>query len=173
MENFKGKFMSFRYRDRKDIISGYLIDFNENLTLIKQNPVDYVIDGYMLLKTNKILKYKRDDFEEFREKVLFVKGLMPANEDFIPLTDIRETLRLISDRFGAILIKNKDDSVCYIGKLIRTTTEYVEIQEIDPEAIWLGNEKFKFNSIRTIEFDTDYINSLLLYNKMIQNNQTK
>jgi hypothetical protein len=173
MEDFKGKFISFRYRDRKDIISGFLIDFNENLTLIKQNPADYLIDGYMLLKTNKILKYKRDDDEEFKEKVLFAKGLIPTNLDFIQLTDLRETLRLISDRFGAIFIQNKDDSVGFVGKLIRTTKEFVEIQEIDPKAMWIGNEKFKLKSIRTIEFDTDYINSLLLYNKMIQNNKTK
>lgn len=173
MEDLRGKFVSFKYRDRKDVISGILIDFNSNLTLIKQNPVDYVIDGYMLLKTNKILKYKRDDSEEFTEKVLLVKGLMPANEAFMPLTDLREALRLISDEFGAILIKNKDDSVCYIGKLIRTTSEFVEIHEIDPKAIWVGNGKFKLKSIRTIEFDTDYINSLLLYNKVIEGEQIK
>lgn len=65
MEDLKEKFVSFKYRDRKYIISGYLIDFNDDWTLIKYNPVDYVIDGYLILKSDKILKYKREDYEKF------------------------------------------------------------------------------------------------------------
>ena len=167
MKELKGKLISIKYRDRKDLISGFLIDFNDNWTLIKHNPVDYVIDGYMLLKTNKILKHKRDDFEEFREKVLILKKLQPTEEDIFPLTDINETLQLVSERFGAFQIENKDDTVCYVGKLVKTTKEYIVINEIDPKARWVETEKYKLKSIRTIEFDTDYVNSLILYSKLI------
>ena len=43
--DLKGKFVSFKYRDRKNIISGYLVDFNSDWTLIELNPGDYLIDG--------------------------------------------------------------------------------------------------------------------------------
>jgi len=169
MTDLKGKFISFKYRDRKDIISGFFIDSNDNWTLIKYNPVDYIIDGYMLLKTNKILKYKRDDYEEFREKVLISKNLQPTDKDIFPLTDINETLQLVSDRFGAFQIENKDDTVCYVGKLVKTTKEYIVIKEIDQKACWVETERYKLSSIRTIEFDNDYVNSLILYSKTIDN----
>lgn len=167
MKNLKGKFVSFKYRDRKDIISGYLIDYNSDWTLIKYNPVDYVIDGYLILKTEKILKYKRDDYEKFREKVLKAKNLIPTDNDIFSITDLAESLKLISDRFGAFKIEKKDDTVCFIGRFVKMTKENLVIQEIDTKAKWVETDKHKLKSIRTIEFDTDYINSLILYNKTI------
>lgn len=169
MEDLKGKFVSFKYRDRKDIISGYLIDFNDDWTLIKYNPVDYVIDGYLILKSDKILKYKREDYEKFREKVLKAKNLVLSDKDIFPITDLSETLKLISDRFGAFKIEKKDGTVCFIGRFIKMTKENIIIQEIDTKAKWVEKDKHKFKSIRTIEFDSDYINSLIIYNKTIDN----
>jgi len=169
MKNLKGKFVSFKYRDRKDIISGFLIDYNKDWTLIKYNPVDYVIDGYLILKSNKILKYKRDDYEIFREKVLKAKNLIPTENDIFPISDISKTLQLISDRFGAFKIENKDDTVCFIGRYVKMTKENLTIQEIDTNAKWVENETYRIKSIRTIEFDSDYINSLILFNKVIDN----
>jgi len=169
MKDLKGKLVSFKYRDRKNIISGYLIDYNNDWTLIKYNPVDYVIDGYLILKSNKILKYKRDDYEEFREKVLIAKNLIPTENDIFPITDISETLQLISDRFGAFKIEKKDETVCFIGRFLKMTKENLIIQEIDTKAKWVETEKHKLKSIRTIEFDSDYINSLIKYTKTIDN----
>ncbi|PKP21032.1 MAG: hypothetical protein CVU02_02235 [Bacteroidetes bacterium HGW-Bacteroidetes-19] len=165
MQNLKGKFISFKYRDRKEIFSGYLIDFNDDWTLIKYNPVDYVVDGYLLLKSDKILKYKRDDEEIFKEKVLTAKNIIPTDHDIFPITDLADTLQLISERFGAFKIENKDDTACFIGRFVKMTKDHLYIQEIDPHAKWGKTEKYKLQSIRTIEFDSDYINSLIIYNK--------
>ncbi len=169
MKNLIGKFVSFKYRDRKDLISGYLIDYNNDWTLIKYNIADYVIDGYMILKTDWILKYKRDDYEEFREKVLKVKNLLPTEEDIFPITDLSETLQLISERYGAFKIEKKDDTVCFIGRLVKVTKQNLIIQEIDAKAKWSETVKHKLKSIRIIEFDIDYVNSLILYSKTIEN----
>ena len=156
MKDFKYKFLSFKYRERKNPICGFLIDFNENWTLIKNNVVDYVIDGYSILKTKKILKYKRDDFEVFREKVLIAKGLGPTAADEFPLTDIYKTLQFISDKYGVFKIELKDETVCYIGRLAKFGKEQIIIQKIDATAKWVEEEKFKMNNIRIIDFDTDY-----------------
>lgn len=169
MQDLKGKFFSFKYRDRKKIISGYLIDFNDDWTLIKHNPVDYIIDGYMILKTNMILKCKRGDYEEFREKVLIAKNIKVTENDIFPISNLSETLQLISDRFGAFKIEKKDDSLCYIGKFIKLTKENLIIQEMDTKAKWVECMQHKLKSIRIIEFDIDYNNSLMLYNKLIEN----
>lgn len=163
-----GKFISLKYRDRKEIISGFLIDFNLDWTLIKYNVVDYVIDGYMLLKTQNILKYKRDDDDKFKEKVLFSKGIKITVKDKYPINNIIETLQLISKIFGAFQIGLKDDTVCFIGRLVQANIKKIIIREIDPKAKWIENEEYKMSSIRTIEFNNDYVNSLIRYNKLIE-----
>lgn len=167
MQNLKGKLVSFKYRDRKEIFTGYLIDFNDDWTLIKYNPVDYVVDGYLLLKSDKILKYKRDEEEEFREKVLQAKNCIPTEQDNIPITDLAETLKIISDRFGAFKIEEKEDTECFIGRFVKMTKHDLYIQELDPHGKWVEINKYKLQSIRPIEFDSDYINSLISYNKII------
>jgi hypothetical protein len=167
MKDLIGKFVSFKYRDRKDIISGFLLDYNEDWTLIKYNVVDYIIDGYRILKSNLILSYKRDEFEIFREKVLNSKGLKPSKIDKFPIKNIHQTLQLISDRFGAFQIEKKDETVCYIGKFVKIEKGILTIQEIDDKAVWVDNDKYRISSIRLFEFDTDYINTLISYNKRI------
>jgi hypothetical protein len=167
MKEYLGKFVTFKYRNRKNYISGFLIDLNDDWTLIKYNPVDYLIDGYMLLKTNYIIKYKRDDDDKFKENVLYAKGMEPTDADKFSLTNIYETLKLVSDKFGAFDIEKKDENACYIGKLIKFDKKKIIMQMIDPDAEWSDTGKFSLKKIRTIQFDTDYINSLLLYNKKL------
>jgi len=168
MQNLKGKIVSFKYRDRKESFSGFLIDYNDKWTLIMYNPVDYVVDGYLLLKSDKILKYKIEEEELFKENVLKAKNIIPTEDDIFPITDLAETLKLISDRFGAFKIEEKDDRVCYIGRFVKMTKKDLYIQEIDSQAKWGEIGKFKLQSIRTIEFGSDYINSLIVYNKEME-----
>jgi hypothetical protein len=39
---------------KKEIFSGFLIDWTEDWILIKNNPVDFIIDGYTILKTKNV-----------------------------------------------------------------------------------------------------------------------
>ena len=121
----------------------------------------------MLLKTNKILKFKRDDFEIFREKVLIAKKIRPRKSRPVSLTSMSEILEFISNKYGAFMIELKDDTECFVGRFVRATKGHIFIQEIDSKAKWIEIVKYKIDSIRIIEFNTDYINSLLLYNRKI------
>ena len=48
------------------------------------------------------------------------------------------------------------------------TNNDLYIQEIDSQAKWGEIGKYKWQSIRTIEFGSDYINSLIVYNKELE-----
>jgi hypothetical protein len=58
----------------KKIFSGFLIDWTEDWILIKNNPVDFIIDGYTILKTKCKGNYQDKD-HEFTERVIKLKGL--------------------------------------------------------------------------------------------------
>lgn len=165
MENLIGKHISIKYKSRTKLIMGLLIDFNEKWVLLKFNYSDYVIDGYIILKVKKIKKIIRDEDNEFTEKVLLAKGLKIKDEDKFPINNINETLKLISEKFGVIHIEIKDENICYIGRFLYANEKEITIQEIGTRAEWIENEAFKFKNIWLFEFDTDYCNSLVLYNK--------
>ncbi len=166
MKNLIGKHISIKYKGRTELIMGILIDFNEKWALLKYNYGDYVVDGYIILKVKKIQKIIRDENNEFFEKVLLAKGLKLTEEDKYPLININDTLKLISEKFGVIHIEIKDERVCYIGRFLYANEKEITVQEIGTRAEWIENETFKFKDIWLFEFDTDYCNSLVLYNKL-------
>ncbi len=162
--------VSIKYKSRNKLISGFLIDFNERWTLIKSNPVDYVIDGYILLKTDQIISYVHHQNEEFCEAVILAKGELSLVNPGIKLTTYDEILASLSHKYGAFSIElNKEDS-CNIGRLKKVLKHKILIQEIDLRCNWYEEyDEYSMESIRLVEFDTDYINSLIAYNRKVLN----
>jgi len=161
-----GKLLTLKYRDRKNTISGILVDFNNDFTLLKHNIVDYIIDGYIILKSKNVLKVKHEENEIFTEKVLKLKGNNFENNDLLS-DNLSLILEEITNKYIAFGFELKDDSKYYIGKFIKIQGDYLYIQTLNVNGTWNGVDKYKHNQIRVINFDTDYINSLLIYNKSL------
>lgn len=60
----------------------------------------------------------------------------------------------------------KSEKACYPGKFISLEKSKLTINFLDPEAKWTGLMTFRQGDIRTIEYDTDYLNSLKLLGKI-------
>jgi hypothetical protein len=58
------------------------------LILIKNNPVDFIIDGYTILRNKNVKAIIQDKDHEFTERVIKLKGLKTSAAEIIPLTDI-------------------------------------------------------------------------------------
>ncbi|HNR19712.1 MAG TPA: hypothetical protein PKN75_12390 [Bacteroidia bacterium] len=157
-----GQVISVKFTDRKEPICGFVVDYNDDWTLMKYNPVDYVIDGYIIFRHKNIEGYRRDTDKKFRERVIKLKGLEPTDKDIIPLTDLTTILTYLSDKFGAFQLYTKSDSACYLGRLKTCDSKLFVIDFLSTTGKWDGQMEFKNGDIRVIEFDTDYINSLKL-----------
>ena len=162
IKKYIGQIVSFKLKDRKELISGYIIDYNDDWTLLKFNPVDYIIDGYVILRNNNIKAFCREEDEKWREKVINLKGLKPNNNDLIPLTNLENILTYLTDKFGIFQVYKKSGNACYLGRLKSIESEKLVMDDIDTKGKWTGKLKLKTIDISVIEFDTDYINSLKL-----------
>jgi len=157
-----GQLISITFTDREDPIAGFIVDYNEDWTLMKYNPVDYIIDGYMIFRHINIEGFQRLANERFKERVIKLKGLEPTDKDIIPLTDLSTILRYLTDNFGLFQLYTKSERVCYVGRLKTIDRKKLVIDSISTKGKWDGHMHFKTDDIRVIEFDTDYINSLKL-----------
>lgn len=157
-----GQLVSVKFTDRKTPICGYVVDYNDEWTLMKYNPVDYIIDGYIIIRHKNIEGFRRDTDEKWREKVINLKGLQPIDNDIIPLTDLETILKYLTDNFGVFQVYTKSETACYLGRLNSIVKKELIIDNLNPKGKWEGQMKFRTADIRTIEFDTDYINSLKL-----------
>jgi hypothetical protein len=160
-----GELISVKFKDRKNPIAGFVIDYNEHWTLLKYNTADYVMDGYIIFRHKNIEGIRRDEEEKFREKVIKLKGLAPTSKETIPLTDLPAILKYLTKKFGVFQFYTKSEKACYLGRINFVDGQNLVIDFLNPKGKWDGKMEFKLNEIREIEYDTDYINSLKLISK--------
>lgn len=169
MEEYLRQLISIEFEDKKEIFSGFLIDYTDDWILLKHNPVDYILDGYVILKNKNIKSFGRDQNAEFTERVIKLKGLRTNSEDIIPIKDLSAILHFLSEKFEIFQIATKRDKVAYLGKLIMVNEEELIIDFLETKGKFGGEMSFNPKKIRVIEFETDYINSL----KLIVNDDKK
>ncbi len=162
MEKYIRQLITIEFEDKKEIFSGFLIDWTEDWILLKNNPVDFIIDGYTILKNKNVKAIIQDKDHEFTERVIKLKGLKTSAEEIIPLQDLSSIINFLANKYEIFQIATKSDKAVYLGKLIKLDEEELVIDFLGTEGQFEGEMSFKPNKIRVIEFDTDYINSLKL-----------
>lgn len=162
MKIHTGQLVSVKFTDRKTPIYGYVVDYNDDWTLMKYNPVDYIIDGYIIFRHKNIEGFRRDTDEKWREKVINLKGLQPTDKEIIPITNLETIIKYLTDNFGVFQVYAKSETTCYLGRLNSIDKKELVMDNLNPQGKWEGQMKFRAGEIRVIEFDTDYINSLKL-----------
>jgi hypothetical protein len=162
-----GRLLSFRFKyiDEETKYWGYVVDYNDDWTLLKYNITDYVRDGFIILKNKYILEYELSDTEKFKQKILDLKGNQVTGNDKIPLDNISVILNYLSEHYGIFQFNMRTNKSCWLGRVGKIDKQDLEIDYLTTKGLWKGQMTFKLGNIRTIEFDTDYINSLLLVGK--------
>lgn len=162
MDKYLRQLISIEFEDKKEIFTGFLIDWTDDWILLKNNPVDFIIDGYTILKNENLKSIIQEEDHEFTEKVIKLKGLKTSAEEIIPLTDLHSIINFLDKKHLVFQIAKRSDKAVYLGKLIELNDEELIIDFLGTEGKFDGEMSFKLNKIRVIEFDTDYINSLKL-----------
>jgi hypothetical protein len=162
MEQYLRQLIAIEFTDKKEIFTGFLIDYSDDWILLRNNPEDFILDGFVILKNKNIEAVHRDQDLEFTEKVIRLKGLKTNAEDIIPIRDLSSILNYVNNKYGIFQISKKSAKSAYLGKLIELNDEELTIDFLDIKGQFGGDLSFNPQKIRVIEFDTDYINSLKL-----------
>lgn len=162
MDKYLRQLISIEFEDKKDIFTGFLIDWTEDWILLKNNPVDFIIDGFTILKNKNVKAIIQDKDHEFTEKVIKLKGLKTSAEEIIPLTNLEAIITFLAHKYGIFQVAKKSDKAVYLGKLMEYSDQVLVMDFLNPEGEFEGIMTFKNSKVRVIEFDTDYINSLKL-----------
>lgn len=163
-----GKYFSFKFQYVNDIViySGYLLDYNSDWILLKHNPRDYEIDGYIILRNKYVTHYKRDNKDKFTERILNLKGHQPKRTEKIPIADIQTILNYLTRKYGVFYFDMLSDTKCWLGKVKKIVGSELHIHYLTPRAKWTNTmPPYKLGNIRTIQFGSDYNNSLMLIAK--------
>lgn len=141
-------------------ILGIKIYETEELLYIIHNPVDYVLDG-MLVINKRFLKYTlKEEETNLRYRILQqkVKTLLPSTELY---ADSMKNLATICEK-NKILVEIGLDNQTYvwIGHIESVEDKGFTFKTIDTQACFYTEEKVLYNRIRILYIGTDYLNSL-------------
>ncbi len=158
-----GKFFTFEFKGRKDNISGVVLDYNDDWTLLK-NCVDYRLDGFIIFKNDKVEHYY-GDYEKRATKVLKLKGYNFEKEPKIPIDNLESIFNFISEKYKLIQLYTRKGDACDVVSYLGEDNSLYLFDELTTNAKWRYKLKLPEKECRFISFDNDYLNSLKLITK--------
>jgi hypothetical protein len=159
-----GKFLTFKFIGRKDNISGIVLDYNDNWTLLRDCSWDYQLDGYTIFKNDRV-EYLYGDFEKRATKILKLKGYNFKKEPKIPIDNLASIFNFISKKYKLIQLDTRKGDACDVVSYLGEDNSLYLFDELTTNAKWRYKLKLPEKECRFISFDNDYLNSLKLITK--------
>ncbi len=143
---------SISYKEKEELITGYIIDVSNDWTLVHYIPVDYVIDGYRLINNRLIKRYKREEEEILKEKVYLLKS-----QDIIyHNSNLFDIIEQIKGKSCSLIFVSSVDGNYYLGECIKITFDIIELSLISVDGKRDGVEEINISDIQSIQFGDDY-----------------
>lgn len=157
------KYYSIKYTDREESIEGLVLDVNDDWTLLLYNPIDYVVDGYAIIRHVAIEGSRRDEDDMFVEKVLQLKGADKLPKPSVRIDLLMHILQDVTTHSKLCMLQLEDEEdASYVGIFKSMNGAEVTLDSVSPKGELDGEMSFDVDEIRIIYFDTDYLKSLAL-----------
>ncbi|MFD1469991.1 hypothetical protein ACFQ48_17310 [Hymenobacter caeli] len=154
---------TLKLADWEEDIFGLLLAENEDWLLLRHIAGDYQVDGYQLVAKRFITSNKADKWRAQTARVLKLKSVSNEVPQGFAFGTIVDMLQYIEQRYKLFQIKDEEDT-CFCGQLRDYDETHYRINSLSPRAVLDldYNSWFLFDELITIEFGTDYLESLQL-----------
>jgi hypothetical protein len=157
------KLVQVKLRGRGERLRGILKDTGREWLFLEYNPVDFVLDGIVLINRKYLLKVERTKNEALIEEVLKAKGIHEHYKDNNLNLDNTVDLFTGLESNNAIQIELGNESIVYIGRITKINDKSFRMKRLTPNGNWLDEISYNYRSIRIIQVEGDYVASLLAY----------
>jgi hypothetical protein len=155
-----GKFLSFKFVGRKHNISGVVLDYNDDYTLIR-SCTDYMLDGYIVFRNLKV-EYFQGDYEKRATKILKLKKYSFKESLKISLESLDQIFSYINKKYGLIQLDNRKGDASDVLRYLGQSDEVYLFDELTVDAKWRYKLRLPEKECRFICFGNDYLKSLKL-----------
>jgi hypothetical protein len=158
-----GKYFTFKFSGRKSDISGVVLAYNENYTLIR-TIVDYTADGYTIFKNEKV-EHCFGDHEKVATKILKLKNYSSDEEPNIPIDKLANIFSFLSDNYKLIQLDTKKGDAYDVVRYLGQGGKFYLFDELTTTGKWRYKLRLPEQECRFISFDNNYLNALKLITK--------
>lgn len=152
------KMNKYKLINRKNKVKGIVLEKSKELTLLINNPVDYIIDGLLIINNSKIQKNsfitnENKDYiitQKFKDMNLESDYRDLKYENFKDFFYSLKTYNIFCE------ISLSKENVIYIGKIIDVKEDSIDVDFYATNFYLLEKAYIKFEDITTIKIFTDY-----------------
>ncbi|WNJ19739.1 hypothetical protein [Pontibacter sp. G13] len=145
--------------------TGLLVAESEQWVLIQSMPMDYLIDGYKLIKKSEIYSQDQGAEEERIAKVLSLRGIEPKMPEGFEFGNAQSMLTWIEAKYDLFQFQDLEEDTLQIGRMYDVVDgEMLTIDYIDADGQIESPYDYEFvlRQIRVITFGTDYLDGVNL-----------
>lgn len=160
----------YKLINRKNKIKGIVLNVSEELTTLINNPVDYLIDGLVIINNSKILKESIiiDEEKDFIINQKFKSMSIKDNYQKLKFESFNDFfLSIKKENIFCEFSLSKENSI-YIGEIIDIREDSIDVDFYTTNFLLLDKAYVEYKDITTVKVFTDYS---LTFKKFHKNNQ--
>lgn len=154
--------LDIKINRRSDIISGILEKESSEWILLHANPIDFLIDGICLVNKKYIKKIENTQEKDFKHKVMKMKYLL-AKEFSFDVDSTYDLFYYFQKNNILLQLEFESDDYCFIGQVTKMNEHSFLFNELSYEGAYLGEENLRYDRVRNIYVNNDYLNSYKIY----------
>ena len=164
----KGNLYSIKIKGFSDRLRGIFLCENKDWIFVLSLFSDYMVDGCQLLRKKYILSISQSIDDIFTQDVLVANEKHKRQTANVFLTKI-PTFEYFYDKKIVLGIQTNRDDCVNIGYINKISEKSIFMTPLNDRGVWEYAHYYSFRKdyIRIVEFDTDYINSLVNYSKSL------
>ncbi|SHL76781.1 hypothetical protein SAMN05443634_1241 [Chishuiella changwenlii] len=150
--------IKYKLTKRKNKIKGVVLNTSKELTVLINNPVDYQIDGLLIINNSKIEKESLvlDELKDYIITDKFKSICIKNNYQKIEYKNFQDLFYYLKiNEIFCELSLTKEDSI-YIGRVIDIKHNSIDIDFYTTDFNLLDKAYVLFDDITTIKIFTDY-----------------
>lgn len=163
-EKRMNRFRSIKIRGYKRLESGIFLEGGRKWVILKENPMDFIIDGYLFIRKKHILRQESSDGYELMDVIMRLKGEYSKAPDFFDLNLNNDELlfKHFSDNKYLIQICLHNQDSTLVGQILLVEKDSFRMKLLSRKGKWLKEFNFKYDKLRTVSVGSDYLKSLEL-----------
>ena len=144
-------------------LRGFVLAYSETLTLLDVLTDDYFLNGYTVIRNQDVVSYSAYDSPDyFLNRAVQLKGLKPKRAPKVNISDWPLLLKTANQLFPLITIHREviSPDVCHIGTIQSMRVKTFSLFEIDADAEWEREHRYRFSDVTKVDFAGGYEDAL-------------
>lgn len=156
------RFRRIKIKGYQGLLDGLLVSTGKTWVLFRENPYDYLLDGFVFVRKKFLLREVESEAVTFKREIFDLKGEFMDNYLDLNLDADRALFTYFQKTGGLVSIARHIEHSILVGWVEEVYERSFRIRLVDRRGTILGTRSLPYDVVRSVGFGNDYLKSLVL-----------